>query len=273
MIENSAAFEDVIDRTHGRLLERIENGSSAFEVREDERYRWIQSADGTLHTLMDRSSPERLLLPYSVGMMAGLLFADALRSVLMPGLGGGSQARFLRYHFADTRITAWESHAGVIDVARRHFCLRENDDGLRIVNEDARTGLAAEGPTADLILVDLFGARGMPHWVRERDVHTHCRRRLAEGGVAVTNLWVDADDEFLEVMDGVQRAFDGRTLVICVPGYRNLVVLAFKSTPSLDFASLRERAVVLGERTSVDYLALIEAMRESNFSDERGFVL
>ena len=57
-----------------------------------------QNDDGTLHSLMDRRSPERLVLPYTAAMMAALLFIDAPRSVSMLGLGAGSQARFLRHY-------------------------------------------------------------------------------------------------------------------------------------------------------------------------------
>lgn len=273
MTRSSAAFEGVIDRAGARLLERIDSGSSAFEVLEDDRYRWIQNDDGTLQSLMDRGSPERLALPYTATMMAALLFVDRPRSALMLGLGGGSQAHFLRHHFADTHVAAWELDARIIDVARRRFGLRDDGDRLRIFNQDARVGVANDRFEADLMLLDLFGADGMPSWVRESDLHLHCRRRLAEGGVAAINLWVGADDEFLRVMDGVQRAYRGRTLVIPVPGSHNLVVLAFKGTPALDIAGLRARAATLAGRTGVDFIALIEAMRESNPSDETGFLL
>lgn len=226
-----------------------------------------------LHSLMDRHSPERLVLPYTKAMMAGLLFIDTPRTVHMLGLGGASQLRFLRHHFPGVHITAWESEGHVIDIARRYFHVPDGEPDVCIVHRDVRTDLAVDDPSADLILVDLFAAGGMPSWMREKTLHECCRRRLAPHGVQITNLWVDADDELLDVMRGVERAYGERTLVLPVPGYRNLVVLAFNTAPRLDFEHLDARARALGERTGIDCLELLARMRESNYSDDTGFVL
>ncbi len=266
-------IEDCIDRTRARLLERAGHENAAFEVYENDRYRWLQNPDGTLQSVMDLRSPERLVLPYTAAMMACLLFIEVPRSVIMLGLGGASQARFLRHQFVDARITAWESDPDIIDIAQRHFCVPGEDALIRIVNDDARTGIPANGPPADLILIDLFDAGGQPQWLRDGTLYTGCRQRLARHGVLAANLWVDPDDELLEIMDGVQRAFDSSTLLLCVPAYRNVVVLAFNATPRLDFAYLDARAAELGRRTGLAFTGFIDRMRESNSSDATGFVL
>lgn len=261
-----------MDLGEARLLERVASDGTAFEVRENGRYRWLLAGDGTLQSAMDRRSPERLVLPYTAAMMAALLFVDDPRSVLMLGLGGGSQARFLRHHFPDASITAWEQDEAVAAIARRHFGMH-GDDAVRIVTEDACGIVDLVGPAVDLLLLDLFGTGGMSPWMREGRLYKGCRRRLAPGGVLAANLWVEPDDEFLRVLDGVQNAFGERTLLLTVPGYRNLIALAFDQPPPLDFAYLRPRAESLGERTGIDFTALLESMGESNYSDESGFVL
>jgi len=268
-IVGTPSIEQIIDRERARLLDRA---GATFEVYEDDRYRWLQHRDGTLHSLMDRQAPERLVLPYTCAMMAGLLFVEDARSVLMLGLGGASQVRFLRHHFPSIRITAWESDTQVIDVARRHFGIKDATDSMLIVNQDVRAGITGTSPSADLILLDLFGGDGPPAWLREPEVYARCRRQLSPDGVLAANLWADSDDEFLGVMDGIGEVFERRTLVLCVPGYRNLVVLAFAGQPRLDFAGLRERATGLGARTDLNCVGLLEAMRESNYTDTNGFV-
>jgi spermidine synthase len=262
-------IEDRIDRAHARLLR---GAGGAFEACEDDRYRWLQTRDGTLHSMMDKEAPERLLLPYTRSMMAGLLFVDGIESVLMLGLGGASQARFLRRHFPDTPITAWERDAEVAGIARRDFGLGD-DDAVTVLTDDARSVIDYDGPAADLILLDLFGAGGMAPWMRESGIYKSCRRHLARNGVLAANLWIDEDDEFLEVLNGIQRAFEERTLLLPVQGYRNFVVLAFDTPPRLDFAHLYRRGAEVGARTGIDYGALLTEMQESNYSDDAGFVL
>jgi len=271
--QGAPRIEDLIDRGRARLLARGGEDAAAFEVYENHRYRWLQTRDGTLHSLMDRRAPERLVLPYTAAMMAGLLFIHGPESVLMPGLGGASQARFLHHHFPDARITVWERDAGVVEMARRDFGLTGEDDGIRIVTDDARAVIDFDGPPVDLILLDLFGAGGMPTWTREAGIYNSCRRHLARRGVLAANFWFDEDDEFLEVLNGIQKAFEKRTLLLAVPGYRNFIVLAFETPPRLDFAHLRRRAIELGERIGLDYGAFVARMRESNYSDDAGFVL
>ena len=264
-------IEDLIDRGGARLVQRVQRDGAAIEVYEDHRYRWLQNDNGTLQSLMDRRSPERLVLPYTAAMMAGLLFVDGPPTVLMLGLGGASQVRFLRRHFADTRITAWESDPDVIAIARRHFCLSSEDEAICIINEDARHGIAADGSSTNLILMDLFGADGSPPWVHEKAIHESCRRRLGRHGVLVANFWLEDDDESLAAMDGIQSAFENRTLVLGVPGYRNHIVFAFKDAPCLNFTALYTRAASLGKHTGIDYTGFISRMRESNPSGESEF--
>ncbi len=260
-------------QANARLLERSGRGKSCLEVFENDRFRWLQHGNGTLQSAMDRHAPERLVLPYTAAMLAALLFMPGPRRTLMLGLGGASQARFLRHHFPDVPITAWESDARVIALARRHFALSAEDGGTRIVNDDARTAVAGHEHGADLILVDLFSAHGPEPWVRDRALHDDCRRNLTPEGVLVANLWVDSDDESLSVMAGVEAAFAGRTLVLTVPGYHNHVVLAFNGEPCLDFVSLRERASRLGEHTGLDFETMLDSMRQSNRSDAASFIL
>lgn len=267
--QDNSRIEDRIDREHARLLAQV---GDTFAVYEDDRYRWLQTRDGILHSVMDKGAPERLLLPYTRAMMAALLFVDAPESVLMLGLGGASQARFLRRHFPNAPVTAWERDAEMVGIARRDFGLGD-DDAVTVVTDDARNVIEFDGPPADLMLLDLFGAGGMAPWLRESGIYKSCRRYLSRRGVLAANLWIDADDEFLGALNGIQRAFDERTLLLTVPGYRNFVVLAFDAVPRLDFVSLHGRAAELGERTGIDYGALLAGMRECNYSDDVGFVL
>ncbi len=259
-------------QSNARLLERTGIDAFSLQVYENDDFRWLQHANGTLQSAMDRHAPQRLVLPYTAAMMAALLFMTAPRRVLMLGLGGASQLRFLRCHFPDVHLTVCEPDAGVITLARRHFALPDADESLRLIHADAETALADHALQADLILMDLFSAHGLEPRVLEPGLHDHCRQSLAPGGVLAANLWVAPDDESLRVMAGLQQAFAQRSLVLTLPGYHNMIVLGFNGTPCLEFAPLSERAADLELRTGLDFEHMLNGLRQSNRSDETGFI-
>src|SRR5258706_15525308 len=90
---------------------------------------WIQGA-------MRISRPNALELDYTRTMMAALLLFPQPRSVLMIGLGAGSLAKFLYYHFAGVRITVVEIDPAVVDVARNYFFLPDDPARLSIALGD-----------------------------------------------------------------------------------------------------------------------------------------
>jgi spermidine synthase len=207
-------------------------------------------------------------------MATVLLFLEQPATALLLGLGGGSLVRFLRAHRAGLDITVVERDRAVVSIAREFFEIPEDGPDFRVVEADARSAVTEREPQADLIFADLFDGGGLPGWIREAPVYAACRNHLSPGGALVSNLWVDKDDESLRVMGGIREAFDGRTLVITLEGYRNLIVLAFDAPPAhLDFCTLYERAEDLGARTAIDFPRLLTGMRDANLVDDQGFVL
>lgn len=273
MSKHTPPVQNPGEQGEARLLQRVRHPGATVEVYEDDGHRWLQNGNGTLQSLMDRRAPERLVLPYTARMMAALLFMDAPEKILMLGLGGASHARFLHHHYPEARISAFEAHPQIIALARRYFHLPGEAQGLRVINADVGAGFDATDGSADLILLDVFDAQGLPPWVPEEALQMRCRRALGEAGVLSANLWVDADDEHLSVLHGMQAAFEHRILALGMPGYRNLVVLAFKNPPRLDFATLATRAARLSQRTDLDFAAMLDALRASNASDASGFLL
>ena len=260
-------------QSNARLLEHTGSGALSLEVYENDDFRWLQHANGTLQSAMDRHDPQRLVLPYTAAMMAALLFMELPRRVLMLGLGGASQLRFLRHHLPAIQVTVCETDSSIVALARRHFALPDTDEGVRLIYDDAQAAVAVHDSQADLILMDLFSARGLEPWVTEPGLHHQCRQILEPGGVLAANLWVAPDDESLRVMAGLQQAFSQRSLVLTVPGYANMIVLAFNDAPCLDFARLETRADRLGERTGLDYHEMLERLRQSNRSDATGLII
>lgn len=115
------------------------------------------------------------------------------RRFLILGLGGGSVARILRAVAPRAQIVGVEVDPEVVAVARRDFEL----GALRaeLVRDDALAVLGRERRRFDAIFDDVFVGRGdavhKPAWLPHPG-HDLARRRLAPGGLLVTNTLDEA---------------------------------------------------------------------------------
>jgi spermidine synthase len=264
--------DDLLDPEAVAVLWRAADAPGAPVVYERGTVRWLEFGDGAVQSRVDMRAPHRLALPYTRAMAAALLFADAPAAALLLGLGGGAMVHFLLHHLPEVTVRAVEAEPAVIEAARRWFGVRP-DPRLRIDLEDARLVAARPGPRYDLVVLDLFDQAGLPGWMREPQIYRAARARLRNPGVLVANLWVDAADEFLHVMGGIRDAFDGRVLVLTVPGYRNLVVLGFRGGPDrFALGALYQRACAWQARTGIDYADFVDGLRQANLTQD-GYLL
>lgn len=156
--------------------------------------------------------PQQLMTGFSWdALTCGALLRGAgpPKSVLVLGLGGGTVTRQLRAVLPDVRLVGVEIDAGVVDLARRHMHLDEQQVEAHI--EDAYAFLERTTEKFDAILDDLF-LTGPTDVVRTRvpDGSTLglLRSRLAPGGVLVANLITDSG-EHRSVRLASRRAFLG----------------------------------------------------------------
>jgi len=100
---------------------------------------------------------------YSYGLLQRILAAglkgidtNALRKVLLLGLGGGSVVKTLREDFGFTgHITAVELDKDIIDIALHEFGLVK-DKKLEVINGDALQVVSSLDNYYDLIIIDIF---------------------------------------------------------------------------------------------------------------------
>lgn len=119
------------------------------------------------------------------------------RRVLILGLGGGSAARIVRAIAPDCAITGVEFDPSVVRAAREHLDLDEL--GVEVIVGDALDFLNAppsrDDGRYDVIFEDVFVGEGddvhKPGWIPEPG-HALARKRLAQGGVFVTNTLDEA---------------------------------------------------------------------------------
>ncbi|CAK0873262.1 unnamed protein product [Prorocentrum cordatum] len=147
--------------------------------------------DGTLASLVAAGSG-------SCGSVWGALAAPLLAlppcrrtRVLILGLGGGSAARAVRALAPGAQIVGVELEQEVVDVARSQLGL--DDLGVEVVVGDALDFLQREGRRFDMIIEDVNGG-GLhkPGWIPVPG-HDLCGRLLADGGVLVSNTFLNGD--------------------------------------------------------------------------------
>ena len=193
-------------------------------VREEDGEVWLDFEDGAVQSRMLRADPARLVLEYTRLMMGFLLFVPAPARIAMIGLGGGSLAKYCRVRLPDVDFTAVEISAEVI-ACRNAFGIPTDGPAFHVLCEDGAAFVRRDGDPFDVLLVDAFDPAGQPELLSSAAFYDACRERLADGGVAVVNLYAD-HPSYEAHLARIRDAFDGRIVVVDVAGAENELVFA-----------------------------------------------
>jgi spermidine synthase len=175
----------------------------------------------------------------------------------------------------ETRTTAVEIDAEVIEVARVYFSLPPESGRLRTKVADGAQFVGAQSATVDSLLVDAYDGDSLAASFASDSFFLAARRSLAAGGVFAINLWSN-DRTFDRNLRWIEHAFSGACL--CLPAERpgNVVVLGFESMPGRDalrWVQLYERAESLEHRFGLEFRAFVSNMRRMNQHDEIGLIV
>ena len=148
---------------------------------------WVQGA-------MRLKKPEKLELEYVQRMMAWLLWRDVREmtqgQAVQLGLGAGALTRFCRKQLK-MKTTAVEINPTVISANRHWFHLPDDDERLRVLNEDAGAWVAdaANWGSAQVLNVDLYDHEAAAPVLDDEAFYADCHRVLADGGLMTVNLF------------------------------------------------------------------------------------
>ena len=196
---------------------------------------WVQGA-------MRLVRPDNIELEYVQMMMMWLLFNDDPRHVVQLGLGSAALTKFCHRRLPKARVTAIELNPNVISICNAQFGLPSNDERLDVRQMDAMDFVLdpANHGTVDVLQVDLYDEEARGPVLDSPEFYQACHDCLRDGGMMTTNVFGDfaSYDKNLQAMEEV---FDA---VVWLPEVHdaNIVVLAFKQSPQIDFAVLYERA-------------------------------
>jgi spermidine synthase len=247
---------------------------NGIEVRERSGVRTLHLGSDTVQSAMRIDRPDALELAYTRAMMAFLLFRTPPPRLLLVGLGGGSLAKFVHRLMPETRTTAVEVEAEVVDVARAYFGLPAESRRFRTVVAEGAGFVGTQRAAVDALLVDAYDGDSLAAPFATESFFGAARRALAAGGVFAINLWSN-DRTFDRNVRGIEEAFGHRC--VCLPAERpgNVVVMGFESMPSQDelrWVRLYERAEALEQRFGLEFRAFASNLRRMNRHDETGLI-
>lgn len=199
---------------------------------------WVQGS-------MRLADPDAIELEYVQQMMMWALFDPLPGRIVQLGLGAGALTKFCHRHFPGATVTAVELHRAVIDTCRSAFALPPDDARLDVVERDAMAFLmdAANRGAADVLQVDLYDAEARAPVFQSAGFYQACADCLAPGGMMTVNLFCDSPYHGKN-LEAMALAFEA---VAWLPEVHdgNVVAIAFKRAPVVDFSALYERAALI----------------------------
>ncbi|MFC0167914.1 spermidine synthase [Pseudoduganella danionis] len=196
---------------------------------------WVQGA-------MRIAKPDQIELEYVQMMMMWLLFNPQPRQVVQLGLGSAALTKFCYRRLPDTRVTAIELNPNVIAMCEAQFALPPNDERLQVREMNAMDFVldTANHGKVDILQVDLYDEEARGPVLDSPEFYQACYDCLSEDGMMTTNVFGDFSN-YDKNLQAMEQVFDA---VVWLPEVHdaNIIVIAFKRAPVLDFSVLYERA-------------------------------
>lgn len=189
--------------------------------------------------------PDQIELEYVQQMCVWMLFNMLPKHIVQLGLGAASLTKFCYRSFPDAKVTAVELNPKVIAMCREQFRLPEDDERLQVLEMDAfdyvrQTKLHGK---LDVIQVDLYDAEAEGPVLDSPEFYQACADCLNETGMLTVNLFANHKQREKNIA-AMQACFD---VVVWLPEVHdaNVVAIAFKTAPEVDFDVLYQRAAIL----------------------------
>lgn len=231
-------------------------------ISEDEGVRFLHLGTAWIQGAMKLDKPDAIALEYVQQMMVWMLFNDHPQHIVQLGLGSGALTKFSYRHFPSSRVTAVELNPAVIATCREHFLLPQNDERLQVRNMDALDFVMTPDNhgTVDVLQVDLYDEFAQGPVLDSPEFYQACANCLTPEGMLTTNLFGDpiSDEKNLY---GLLMAFDAVAWLPRVDD-ENMIAIGFKQSPSIDFATLSQRAATIRKTLGLPAAAWVNGLKE-----------
>jgi spermidine synthase len=256
-----------------RKVHKAVSDFEMVEVTEMDGVRSMHLGSPTIQSSMNVKDPFALVLAYSWGAMSSLLFKPDARKLLLVGLGGGSIAKYVWKYCPQIKQTVVELNPQVIQVARSHFFVPDDDARLQIIEGDGIAYLQQHPGSVDWLMMDAFGSNGLPPDFCTQAFFDDCADALTPDGLFTINLW-GSDKKFDIYMQRMEQTFDQRVLMMPTGKPGNIIVFGFKAElPIPDLATLRKRSQDAMQTHRINFPDLIDRLQGANPNNGKEFQL
>lgn len=259
--EDRSSPPAITDTVHSRQI-RFDKRSEYHRVlvidESEMRYLRFGSQHGGNQGVISLSEPSAVPMAYIRFAMLGMLLTSQPERMLMIGLGAGTFTTLLRRHYPALWMDAVEIDQVVVQAAKAFFRVRE-DSRFRIHVEDGATFIEQTQHSYDLVMLDAYTGESIPEHLAGLEFFNAVKAKLSPGGVAVLNVWDEAEREpLIEThfrstfpVTACIRSRDGFNLVLFgkalgkIPAHSDLVTAARELTSdfglSFDLGKVAER--------------------------------
>lgn len=211
-------------------------------ILENDGVRTLSFGSSAVQGAMRINRPNDIELEYVQQMMMWLLFSDDAAHIVQLGLGAAALTKFCYHRLSPAKVTAIELDADVITACRDHFALPPDDQRLSVLAMDAMEYVSdfSLRRSIDVLQLDLYDARAISPLHSTAAFYAKCASCLTATGMLTINLYCDWP-EHLHHIQMLQKSFQA---VAWLPEVHdgNIVAIAFKQAPSVDFDDLYKRA-------------------------------
>jgi len=215
---------------------------------------WVQGA-------MRLAKPDAIELEYVQMMMMWMLFIEKPRHIVQLGLGSAALTKFCYQRFPDAKVTAVDLNPNVIAICQALFGLPPNDARLNVVEMNALDFVMnpANHGKVDVLQVDLYDEEARGPVLDTPEFYQACADCLTDKGIMTVNVFGDYMN-YDKNFQHMELAFDA---VVWLPEVHdaNIIAVAFKQSPAIDFSELYERAATIKKQMNLRAKGWVDGLK------------
>jgi len=154
------------------------------------RLQFRRSGNDYEESVINIHQPLKFEMYYYSLMLAGFAHKPDPKRILFIGLGGGTISMAIHHYFPKVQIDNVELDPDVVEVAKKYFGFRE-DDNMKVYVRDGRVQvrrLLRRKMKYDIIFVDAFRGGYIPYHLTTKEFMEGLRAILTLDGIVVSNL-------------------------------------------------------------------------------------